>query len=215
MTMHAIAGDEVVVEGRIVGQPRRRGEVLEAAGEPDHERYRVRWDDGRESILFPGPETHTIHFGEVPRLERRTEAAAPTPAYFQPLRISDPVLRIARYPVETVDARASLKSAAETLAADNIGALIVMATHAQAGVVSERDVTRFVAAGDDLDNVEAADAISTDLVYARPEESIATVARMMLESQIRHMPIIRGRTELVGLVSIRDVLQVYADSASG
>ena len=215
MKMHAIAGDEIVVEGRTVGRLRRRGEVLGVAGELGHERYRVRWDDGRESLFFPGPETRTIHIGELPEPAKPGEPTGTTEAGRRPasVRPSDPVIRIARYPVEAVDAGVPLRTVAETLAADDIGALVVLAPHAPAGVVSERDVVRFVAAGDDLDNSEAADAINSDLVCAGPDDSVAAVAAMMLDCQIRHVPILRDHT-LVGMVSIRDVLQVFAEAAA-
>jgi len=47
-------GDVVVVDGRRVGASGRLGEILEAGGERGHERLRVRWEDGRESVLYPG-----------------------------------------------------------------------------------------------------------------------------------------------------------------
>jgi hypothetical protein len=53
--MHAKTGDRIVVESAHVGQPRREGEVLEVVPderEHEHEHYRVRWDDGHESIYF-------------------------------------------------------------------------------------------------------------------------------------------------------------------
>ena len=50
----ARAGDEIVVEGRAVGVAGKRGEILEVVGDAGHERFRVRWEDGHESIFFPG-----------------------------------------------------------------------------------------------------------------------------------------------------------------
>jgi hypothetical protein len=47
------AGDVVEVHGHRVGEAPRLGEVLEVMGEPGHEHYRVRWEDGHESILYP------------------------------------------------------------------------------------------------------------------------------------------------------------------
>jgi hypothetical protein len=35
------------------GGPPRRGQILEVLGRPGHERYRVRWDEQRESIHYP------------------------------------------------------------------------------------------------------------------------------------------------------------------
>lgn len=50
-------GDVVEVSGRRVGDVPRLGEILDVLGEPGHEHYRVRWDDGHESILYPGETT--------------------------------------------------------------------------------------------------------------------------------------------------------------
>jgi hypothetical protein len=44
----------VVVHGHRLGETERLGEILEVFGEPGHERFRVRWDDGHESVFYPG-----------------------------------------------------------------------------------------------------------------------------------------------------------------
>jgi Domain of unknown function (DUF1918) len=42
------------IEARSVsGQPPRRGQIVGLLGRGDHERYRVRWDENHESILYP------------------------------------------------------------------------------------------------------------------------------------------------------------------
>lgn len=50
-------GDVVAVAGRHVGDRGRTGEILEVLGDDLHRHYRVRWEDGRESILYPGEGT--------------------------------------------------------------------------------------------------------------------------------------------------------------
>ena len=47
-------GDVVVVSGHRVGVRERLGEILAVLGEGDHSHYRVRWDDGSESVFYPG-----------------------------------------------------------------------------------------------------------------------------------------------------------------
>jgi Domain of unknown function (DUF1918) len=47
-------GDVVTVGGRRVGDAGRTGEIAAVLGEEDRPHYLVRWDDGRESILYPG-----------------------------------------------------------------------------------------------------------------------------------------------------------------
>jgi hypothetical protein len=54
--MHAKAGDHIVIETAKLDTQRRHGDVLEVIGDDDNEHYRVRWQDGHESIYFPGPD---------------------------------------------------------------------------------------------------------------------------------------------------------------
>jgi hypothetical protein len=59
--VHAKKGDRIAVESAHVGQPRREGEVLEVVrGESELEHYRVRWDDGHESIYFPSSDCRVV-----------------------------------------------------------------------------------------------------------------------------------------------------------
>ena len=39
----------------------RSAEILEVLGEPGHEHFRVRWEDGHESIFFPGEDAVIRH----------------------------------------------------------------------------------------------------------------------------------------------------------
>jgi Ala-tRNA(Pro) deacylase len=53
-------GDVIVVGGHTVRGDRRFGEILEIRGDPGYERYRVRWEDGHESIFHPADGEATI-----------------------------------------------------------------------------------------------------------------------------------------------------------
>lgn len=63
MNIHARVGDQIVVDSDQLGHPPRTGEVLEVLGEVETRHYRVRWDDGHESIFFPGSSSHVVHPG--------------------------------------------------------------------------------------------------------------------------------------------------------
>jgi hypothetical protein len=52
-------GDRVEVSSPSGAAP-RRGEILEVLGREHHEHYRVRWDDGRESIHYPSDGTKLV-----------------------------------------------------------------------------------------------------------------------------------------------------------
>jgi hypothetical protein len=46
--------DRIWVDSHAVHGTRRAGEIVEVLGQPDRPRYRVRWEDGRETIIYPG-----------------------------------------------------------------------------------------------------------------------------------------------------------------
>jgi hypothetical protein len=46
-------GDVIEVEGKAVGSPGRSGEILDVLGTADEPHFRVRWEDGHESIYYP------------------------------------------------------------------------------------------------------------------------------------------------------------------
>lgn len=49
----AEVGDVIEITGKVVGGTPRRAEILDVRGIPGHEHFRVRWEDGHESIYIP------------------------------------------------------------------------------------------------------------------------------------------------------------------
>jgi Ala-tRNA(Pro) deacylase len=79
-------GDVVEVSGRRVGEPPRLGEILEVLGRPDHPHYRVRWEDGHESILYPGETTTIKGRSRASRAKPKLDLAAATQLLIEKLR---------------------------------------------------------------------------------------------------------------------------------
>ena len=50
-------GDVVEVTGHRVGEVQRSGEVIEVLGTEQNPHYRVRWEDGHESLFYPSSDT--------------------------------------------------------------------------------------------------------------------------------------------------------------
>jgi CBS domain-containing protein len=48
--------------------------------------------------------------------------------------------------------------------------------------------------------------MSTDLVTVTPDDTLATVRTLMQENRIHHIPVVEGEEQLVGLVTLTDVL---------
>jgi CBS domain-containing protein len=198
--MSARVGDRIVVRTDPHSTDWRHGTVREILGSPDSPQYRVGWDDGHESFLYPGPDTSLVPAGQDQDGVDTSESGAPIGEH-------DPVERIMSYPVRTVDALDSLRTAAETLAEANVGALVVMKESTPLGIISERDIVRAVAGGGDPDEVWSADVIGVDTVWAAPTDPILHVAGLMRDASIRHVPL-RTQGDVVGIVSARDILAV-------
>lgn len=60
-TQRAQPGDELVIRGHTIHERPVTAEILEVIGEQGHERYLVRWDDGHESIHYPGSDAFVRH----------------------------------------------------------------------------------------------------------------------------------------------------------
>jgi hypothetical protein len=54
--MRAKPGDRLKVSGHRVGEPEKHAEILEERGDNGQPPYYVRWADGHESLVYPGPD---------------------------------------------------------------------------------------------------------------------------------------------------------------
>ncbi|MEN8652921.1 DUF1918 domain-containing protein [Streptomyces sp. 21So2-11] len=59
--MQASMGDQLLVHGRIVGQQDRVAEIVEVLGADGTPPYRVRFPDGHEALMSPGPDSVIRH----------------------------------------------------------------------------------------------------------------------------------------------------------
>lgn len=75
------------------------------------------------------------------------------------------------------------------------------------GIISERDIVRAVAEHEDVRTVTSATYASRQVQTAELAEDTRDVARRMLDTGIRHLPVVQGRI-VVGMISIRDLLAV-------
>ncbi len=119
---------------------------------------------------------------------------------------SDPVTRIMTTSVATIDAAASLSDALSELAANRIGAILLVDDNDRVGLVSERDLIVALAEDDtDTDSRQVGDIATFDLIWASPDDSIGDAGALMVDAEIRHLPV-GDAHEVLGIVSARDVL---------
>ena len=203
--MHAQVGDTIHVESQTVGRAPRCGRILETIGVAGDAHYLVRWNDGQESLYYPGPDGHVV--------EVSGEGKAPVSAPRR-LRLAGSVGSLMTAPTLRVGAHDTLREVAAGLAESDVGALMVFDGEQLTGIVSERDVVRSLAAGADPDEVWAADVAPADLVWAAADETIVQAADTMSKFGIRHLPV-RENDRICGIVSARDILAAVLGSQPG
>lgn len=117
------------------------------------------------------------------------------------------VLRRKGSDVATVAPEATISEVIELLARHGVGALVVSSDGSTvAGIISERDVVRAMAAdGRDVVDRSAAEVMTREVVTCSETATIDQLMDEMTERRFRHVPVTEdGR--LVGIVSIGDVV---------
>ncbi len=124
-----------------------------------------------------------------------------------------PVSAVSSDTVVRVSAGSSLRDVARTMADGDVS-IVAVGEDTITGVVSERDIVRSAAAGDDLDAVTAADVAQTNLIWTLPDVSILDVAGEMMGRWVRHV-LIGEEGQVAGIVSARDLLGAFAAAEAG
>jgi CBS domain-containing protein len=107
-----------------------------------------------------------------------------------------------------IDAGATVFDAIKQMVEANVGALLVSERGNVAGIVTERDYLRRVTLEGRTERETLVREIMTSpLVYVTPETSVEECMAVMTERRIRHVPVFSDRRELVGIVSIGDLVK--------
>lgn len=116
--------------------------------------------------------------------------------------------------VLTIGPAHTLREAARLMSARRVGAAVVSDDqHGGIGILTERDILDSIGAGQDPDSELAAGHRTTDVVFASPEWTLQQAAETMVRSGFRHLVVIEG-PEIIGLLSMRDIVRVWADAAT-
>lgn len=110
-----------------------------------------------------------------------------------------------------------LTEAAAEMKSLDIGILLVCEDSQLVGTLTDRDIIiRAVAEGYDPNTISVSRIMSRDLIYCFDEDEIATAARMMEKHQIRRLPVLNREMQLVGIVSLGDlVVRTGAENLAG
>ena len=112
--------------------------------------------------------------------------------------------------VLTVGPTHTLSEAARLMAERNVGAAIVLdPDSAGPGIVTERDILRSVAEGQNPGTEVVGEHLTPELICASPDWSLEQAAEAMLDGAFRHLLVVNGG-DLEGILSMRDIVRCWA-----
>jgi CBS domain-containing protein len=127
------------------------------------------------------------------------------------------VASLCRREVVTIDSAEGLTQAARLMRQRHVGFLIVVETNASntdlkvTGVLTDRDiVTAVVAKEADPRTLRVGDVMTRNPLLASESGSLDATVRHMCEVGVRRVPVVGGRNELAGILSLDDVLDAMA-----
>lgn len=88
----------------------------------------------------------------------------------------------------------------------NVGAVLVVDGERLVGILTERDVLRAAASGDDLGR-EVRERMTYNPDTIESSDSVEHAAVLMIHGGFRHLPVVDGGAP-VGILSIRDLVRV-------
>jgi CBS domain-containing protein len=104
----------------------------------------------------------------------------------------------------------TLREAARRMSERKVGAVVVMdPDNDQPGILTERDILDAIGAGQDVDTEPVHAHLTGDIVVAAPDWSLSQAAAAMMSGGFRHLVVCEG-TEVVGMLSVRDIVGVWS-----
>ena len=117
--------------------------------------------------------------------------------------------------VITVPPGTTLSEAAQPLAQEKIGTVVVSKDGQQAnGILSERDIVRALARdGAGALALKVDDVMTAKVVTCHPDESLDAALTTMTDGRFRHMPVVED-DRMVGWVSLGDAVKSRLDEVA-
>ena len=88
-----------------------------------------------------------------------------------------------------------------------IGAVVVVDEGYLAGIVSERDVVRSLVSTENLADQTVAEIMTSVVLACPPATSVDELMGLMTEKRFRHLPVLDETGNVVGMISIGDMVK--------
>ncbi len=110
-------------------------------------------------------------------------------------------------PVVTATPDETLAGAAGRMREKRVGSVVVVQDDKPVGILTERDMIRIAAAAADTSDVRVSEWMTPNPDSVGPDVPVADAFASLAEHGYRHIPVVDG-TQLVGLVSMRDLMRI-------
>jgi CBS domain-containing protein len=118
------------------------------------------------------------------------------------------LLKIAHVPPTAVETSATVLEAVQVMAEEGVGAVAVVENGQLRGIFTERDVMlRVVLRERQPRETRVNDVMTTPAETTSRDTTAEEALSFMLERHIRHLPIVDGDGKLLGMLSIRNLLE--------
>ncbi len=124
------------------------------------------------------------------------------------------VLELCDAEIAAISTEASVADAIRMMLDHHVGAVGVIDSEKRvAGIFTERDVLRkFALAGVDPEKIPLREMMTTPVEMATEATGPGEALAIMVERHFRHLPVVDNDGHLLGMLSIRNVLQWRVDS---
>jgi citrate synthase len=111
-------------------------------------------------------------------------------------------------PVVTAAPSETVADAGARMAERRVGSVVVVDGMRPIGILTERDLVRFAAAGADAGGTKVSEWMTEAPDCVAPDLEVANAWSSLGEHGYRHMPVVNAGNELVGIVSMRDLMRI-------
>ena len=118
------------------------------------------------------------------------------------------LLKLAQVPSAEIEPGATVLDAVGVMAQARVGAVAVVERAELKGIFTERDLMlRVVHRGCDPRATKVREVMTSPVSTASDKTTFSEALNLMLDRHLRHLPILGGDGQLLGMLSIRDLLQ--------